>query len=576
MQAMAFATVGDREPERAPGEGMHPSVFNMALAALANLAAEPSNADLIGEEDGVEMTVEAVSAALDSASVHGEEPDQEMLLHAAEVLRNLASSAMNRQRIVRSGGMGLVVGEAAGSPADGAHTSDMTSATLHLLARLAEDAAVRDTVLVWPSAVAHVHTGMAAFPEHAGVQESACRFLSTLLQAADDEEHSHTAVALDKTNTQYFAMAARAVHRHHADAGLKDACWALYQGLAQRRWRQEPSTASSGSSESLVTHLVRDLQHVDAAGGADSAAPEVAAMLEMACMKLTEIAVDEMEVMLEMNVTEALLRGVAQHAENTRAMQMCCMAIWQLAGDLRTRQALNRRKAGPLVAQVLTSATKGAQRMHQTHQDGDSRTLTALFDFGLRALVLLAEDEQCAQDIVLSSRAVSGLCRFVSKGGGDEEKESLLEDLDVQEQAGRLVQVLATSVPALASELVWQGALDMLFAIAGSRDFSDGRTKQQACVSLSSVLSAISGSKAQKTPPVAGMRAEWLTRISSSLTGHGTDSGVLEECLTCFTQYFVHHMRAGPEEASLMPRDALVVAGNAVAAIHSLRRRQAR
>ena len=117
MQAMAFATVGDREPERAPGEGMHPSVFNMALAALANLAAEPSNADLIGEEDGVEMTVEAVSAALDSASVHGEEPDQEMLLHAAEVLRNLASSAMNRQRIVRSGGMGLVVGEAAGSPA---------------------------------------------------------------------------------------------------------------------------------------------------------------------------------------------------------------------------------------------------------------------------------------------------------------------------------------------------------------------------------------------------------------------------------------------------------------------------
>jgi hypothetical protein len=38
MQAMAFATVGDREPERAPGEGMHPSVFNMALAALANLA----------------------------------------------------------------------------------------------------------------------------------------------------------------------------------------------------------------------------------------------------------------------------------------------------------------------------------------------------------------------------------------------------------------------------------------------------------------------------------------------------------------------------------------------------------
>ena len=74
---------------------MHAGVLKIGLAALANLAAAPSNADLIGEEDGVEMTVEAVYVALESASVRLEAPDLEMLMHAAEVLRNLACSATN-------------------------------------------------------------------------------------------------------------------------------------------------------------------------------------------------------------------------------------------------------------------------------------------------------------------------------------------------------------------------------------------------------------------------------------------------------------------------------------------------
>jgi hypothetical protein len=88
---------------------MHAGVLKIGLAALANLAAAPSNADLIGEEDGVEMTVEAVYVALESASVRLEAPDLEMLMHAAEVLRNLACSATNRRRIVGSGGMDLVM-----------------------------------------------------------------------------------------------------------------------------------------------------------------------------------------------------------------------------------------------------------------------------------------------------------------------------------------------------------------------------------------------------------------------------------------------------------------------------------
>jgi len=364
------------------GEGVHAGVLKIGLAALANLAAAPSNADLIGEEDGVEMTVEAVNVAL---SVRGEAPDMEMLMHAAEALRNLASSATNRRRLLGSGGLDLVMRtmleatrHAADTTAGGTphtHTSDMHSATLHLLARLAEDEELRDAVLL-PSAITQVQTGMAAFEEHPGVQASACRFLSTLLQAEEDEEHAETstpsahAAALDERNSEYFAMAARAVHRHHADVGVRDGCWALCESLARRRWRQEPTSVSLASSESLVATLVRDLTHVHAAVAADSAGlPEVAARLEMACMKLTEIAVDEIELVLAMNVSAALLRGAAQHTANPRAMQRCCMAIWQLAGDPRAREELNRHNAGHLVAQVLNGAMMSAQLQHKRAHD---------------------------------------------------------------------------------------------------------------------------------------------------------------------------------------------------------------
>ena len=234
--------------------------------------------------------------------------------------------------------------------------------------------------------------------------------------------------------------------------------------------------------------------------------------------------------------------------------------------------------------------------------------MTALLDFGLRALVLLAEDEQCAQDIVVSSRIVSVLCRFVLEGGGDAEKKTLFEDLDVQEQASRLVQVLAASSwPSLASELVDQGAMDMLFAVAGSRGLSDGRTKQQACLSLSTVLGSLSRSNPQHSPLIppgkgpstewlarfskrthSSTSTEWLARFSSSLPGHGTESGVLEECLASFLQYMeymVHDVRTGRGEDLLGggPGDALAVAVNfvevavnIVAAIQTLLLRQAR
>jgi hypothetical protein len=216
----------------------------------------------------------------------------------------------------------------------------------------------------------------------------------------------------------------------------------------------------------------------------------------------------------------------------------------------------------------------------------------------LRALVLLAEDEQCAQDIVLSSRIVSVLCRFVLEGGGDAEKKTLFEDLDVLEQASRLVQVLAltgegavSSWPSLASELVDQGAIDMLFAVAGSRGFSDGRTKQQACLSLSGVLGSLSRSKAQHSPLIPrgkGRSAEWLARFSSSLPGHGTESGVLEECLASFLQYMeymVHDVRTGrgedlrgggPGDALAVAVNFVDVAVNIVAAINTLLLRPAR
>jgi hypothetical protein len=438
LQALAFATVGNSEVEsHKPRQGwrVHDGVLKSSLLALANLAAASPNADLIGEEGGVEMAVEAVNFAFEDSRRMAAEVPLDTLVHAVELLRNLAFSPSNRLRIVESGGVELVAGAirthqaASSSPAPSRthqaaqtgtrnHAADeeatkggtsipsleaagprsILEAGLHLLAKLTADPETRHAVLDAETMQLGPST-LADFARHPSVLASACRMVSSLLRALDDHHERadprttlsrRQAAALERALLagNVLERAAMTVDMHAAHEGVGLYCRKVCESLTERaraRW--------SGDEE---VHPVVPLLHELRAGGKGGGQGVV---LEMSCRALTDV-VDGLGEELALNVSSALLERMGALAQHGRAMHACCLSLWQMGLCQHGSMALQASNA----ALVLV-------RLVERHS-ADNEVL----DSCLRALVPLVEEDAGARRQVREGATVAVLQRAVLQG----------------------------------------------------------------------------------------------------------------------------------------------------------------
>ena len=323
LQAVSFATAGLAEVSREKEESVQRlrGVLKFGLAALANLAAVSSNADIIGEEDGISMIIEAVSMAF------AEDVEQyaETIMHAAELLQNVASGAQNRQRIVKSGGADLlariVLRVDATSPEIG--PGDIHGASMMLFAKLLADVDTRSAVLDMEadeSILPLVFESMELYRSHAKAQESGCRLVSTLCSIAESSSDVFAA-QLHTYSQHYSRLSARALEHHGAShEGVAEACRAVCEQLLELRCM--PRFRNLGQAGLPVKPLHGDGQRRHGINdvedpGSGSAVPIILHELaqasfgvqaELACQKLIELVEHEAGAMAAFNALHPLMR----------------------------------------------------------------------------------------------------------------------------------------------------------------------------------------------------------------------------------------------------------------------------
>ena len=536
LQSLAFSTVGSDE-SRAIGwvgtrsKGMHHGLLKMAMAALANLAAVMPNADLIAEEDGVYLIVEAMELALEDAS--GEDGDGlldvETQVHAADLLRNLAESAQNRQHIVDSGGVQLLARLIPSSPS-------ASAAGLGLMAKLLRDSETLHGVFTKHS-IPLITAALGDVQADAAVQESACLLALAALPHLHDETNEQAHIPglalLDEQLSRYHETAACAVEVHSAHAGVATVCRELCGGLMRRRRRDLVA-----AHQPIVEILIEELQSSIEPGRGDSsvsARTGKAVLLEMACDALTEVVDEVLEAVSAGNASAALVEAMHSHRMQARVMHLCCMSVWQLAtADEEARRVLNRQSA----ASVLVSAL----HMHSGHpgEGGSRRIANEVLDSCMRALVPLAQDDAGARELILQSRSIAALNAAIRS---DEEEGGLVSDLDVQEQACRLIDVVAATSQDAALLVVQQGALHLLVSMVGNKGVTDGRVREQACTSLSFLLQVLPPDFSLPWASETDQNGLELVHMSNSIRMHSHQANVMEACTRAL---LLHSIRRVP------------------------------
>ena len=129
---------------------------------------------------------------------------------------------------------------------------------------------------------------------------------------------------------------------------------------------------------------------------------------------------------------------------------------------------------------------------------------TAVVDFSMRALTVLAGEEHTASSLIRSGAVSTVRDALLSQGGdeghdgdgrvGDEagsgRVERMMDDLDVQDQGCRLLEALALNGRGNV-DMLQQGAMSLLLAVLRKRGDSDGRVKQQCCAAISGMLNTL-------------------------------------------------------------------------------------
>ena len=556
LQSLAFSTVGSDE-SRAIGwagtrsKGMHHGLLKMAMAALANLAAVMPNAELIAEEDGVYLIVEAMELALEDAN--GEDGDglldMETQVHAADLLRNLAESAQNRQHIVDSGGVQLLARLIPSSPS-------ASAAGLGVMAKLLRDSETLHGVFTKHS-IPLITAALGHLQADAAVQESACLLALAALPHLHDETNEQAHIPglalLDEQLSRYHETAALAVEVHSAHAGVATVCRELCGGLMRRRRRD-----LAAAHQPIVKILIEELESSIEPGRGDSSVSSrsgKAVLLEMACDALTEVVDEVLEAVSASNVSAALLGAMHGHRMQARVMHLCCMSVWQLAtADEEARRVLNRQSA----ASVLVSAL----HIHSGHtgEGGSRRIANEVLDSCMRALVPLAQNDAGARELILQSRSIAALNAAIRS---DEEEDGLVSDLDVQEQACRLIDVVAATSQDEALLVVQQGALHLLVSMVGNKGVTDGRVREQACMSLSFLLQVLPPDLSLSWASETYQDGLELARMSSSIRMHSHQANVMEACTRAL---LLHSIRRVPALAPA-PTDIARIANDLVMAV---------